>query len=31
MTGFFNPFASGAGGADYNNLTNKPTINGVTV
>lgn len=34
MTGFFNPFANGAGGGggtDYNNLTNKPTINGVTV
>ena len=33
MNGFFNPFAggAGAGGTDYNNLTNKPTINGVTV
>lgn len=32
MNGFFNPFAGGAGGGtDYNNLTNKPTINGVTV
>ena len=34
MEGFFNPFVGGAGGSDdvdYNNLTNKPTINGVTV
>lgn len=34
MNGFFNPFAGGAGGGsgtDYNNLTNKPTINGITV